>query len=405
MARRILIFTNHYYPENFKINEISAFLAENGNEVHVVTGTPNYPAGKVYDGYGLFSKSFEKVNENLSIRRLPLIPRGSGSNLRIVINYISYFISCLIYTLGLSVFYKKYDVVFVHHTSPIFITISPIIYKFFKKSRLILWDLDMWPDTLEALGIITSKKALAFLEKIMKVIYSKYDHILLGSNSFKHKATQRVNPSIISYFPNWAEDTLTSHQQEQNNNFNFPSGFNIAYTGNIGEAQDFDSIAKAIEITKDFNVNWIIVGDGRKREWLEKELSKLNLNGRVIFLGNHSLDQIPEIFEKADALFLALKNEKIFNSTVPAKLQAYMTSGKPILGMLSGEGNSLILEANCGLVAESGDFSSFANNILTLCNSDKRFLDELGLNGKAYYDLNFSLDMRKKQISDLINLC
>ncbi|MDX5478983.1 MAG: hypothetical protein LPJ98_11065, partial [Cyclobacteriaceae bacterium] len=141
MAKRILIYTNHFFPENFKVNEIAQLLSEEGNYVHVVTGIPNYPTGRIFEGYGFFKKNFEKQSSNLTISRLPLIPRGNGSRLRLILYYISYFISYLVYTFFLILFKKKYELVFVHHTSPVLISIPPILYKWSRGSKNILWDL------------------------------------------------------------------------------------------------------------------------------------------------------------------------------------------------------------------------------------------------------------------------
>ncbi len=404
MAKRILIFTNHYFPENFKINDVAEFLADEGHEVHVVTGLPNYPTGRLFEGYDLFSKSFERLKPNLSVRRLPLITRGSGSKIRLVINYLSYFATTFFYTLGLSFFYKKYDMVFVHHTSPIFIAISPIVYKWIKNPKLILWDLDMWPDTLVAMGIIKSQRFVRILEKGMKWIYSYYDHILLGSKGFYEKAKSRVNGVKIQYFPNWAERLFVDSGVEEGfNGLNFPKSFTITYAGNVGEAQDFNSVFRAMNHLKDYEINWMIIGDGRYKNKLEKNVLLAGMNEKVHFLGNHSIEKMPSFFNKSDVMFLSLKNKEIFNLTVPAKLQAYMASGRPIVAMLSGEGAELIKESNCGYVVESGNHKEFANAILKLFSQSKTEREILGCNAKEYYVKNFDVNIRKKQLFEILN--
>lgn len=404
MAKRILIYTNHFSPENFKVNDIAEILSEEGNTVHVVTGIPNYPNGKIPAGYGLFSKTFERIKPNLTVRRLPLITRGSGSKLRIVINYLSYFTSTFFYTLGLSFFYKKYDIVFVHHTSPIFIAISPIFYKWIKKSQLILWDLDMWPDTLVAIGIIKSQRFVRILEKGMKWIYSNYDHILLGSEGFLKKAKSRVNAEKIQYFPNWAEKFFVDSDVEIGLNIlNFPLSFTVTYAGNVGEAQDFNSVFKAMIHLKQYEINWMIIGDGRYKNKLEKNVLLAGLNEKVHFLGNHSIEKMPSFFNKSDVMFLSLKNEEIFNMTVPAKLQAYMASGRPVVAMLSGEGAELIKKSNCGFVSESGDFMNFAEMILKLYRMSPEHRKQLGVNGELFYSNHFDIQNRKSQLSKIVN--
>ena len=403
MAKRVLIYTNHFYPENFKVNEIASLLDGEGFEVTVITGLPNYPSGVIYEGFGVFQKP-KKYLESIVVKRLLLIPRGSGSKLRLVINYLSYFLSCIFYTLYISICKKKYDVVFVHHTSPILIAFPPIIYKWFRGAKLMLWDLDMWPDTLVAMDIIKNKKITAFLERIVGWLYRRYDHILIGSKSFKTKAESRVSLNRIAYFPNWAERVFTEKNKTSVDlQIEFPEGFKIMYAGNIGAAQDFESVLKTMLILKDTPVTWLFVGDGRKRKWLEQEIKTHGISHRVRFYGSHPLETMPYFFSQADVLFFSLKDEALFSKTVPAKLQAYMASSKPIIGMISGEGRQLIIDSNCGLSVKSGDFKGFAEAITTLQTASATDLKMYSKCGSDYYERHFSLQSRTVQLLNLLN--
>ena len=149
MAKRILVYTNHFYPEQFKVNEIVDWLSREDTHIRVITGIPNYPKGRFYKGYGFFSIFNNKYKNNVVVNRMPLIPRGNGNYFLRTLNYITYFISTFFFTIYLIIFKEKYEVLFVHHTSPILIAIHPIIYGFFYKIRKYLWDLDLWPDTLK----------------------------------------------------------------------------------------------------------------------------------------------------------------------------------------------------------------------------------------------------------------
>ena len=402
MAKRVLIYTNHFFPENFKVNEIAAMLSKDGDDVTVITGIPNYPDGKIPSGYGFF-KHRKEVLDTVKVTRLWLVPRGSGSKLRLIVNYISYFMSSFFYTLYISLFKKKYDVVFVHHTSPIFITISPILYKWIRKPKMILWDLDMWPDTLVALDVITSKKLISFLDALVGWIYKRYDKILIGSKSFTAKARSRVNSDKVDYFPNWAEDVFTEGKLiEPNNSPDFPEGFNIMYTGNIGEAQDFENVSNAMILLKNNDINWLIVGGGRWLSKLKEKVVNLSLTEKVFYYGNNPLETMPYFFSKADVMFFSLQDKEIFAKTVPAKLQAYMGSGKPIVGMISGEGNAIIKEADCGISVPSGDYKGFADAILKM-STEKDALETLGANSLTFYTNNFSKQNRRDQLRALIN--
>ncbi|WP_418637671.1 glycosyltransferase family 4 protein [Winogradskyella sp.] len=401
MAKRVLIYTNHFFPENFKVNEIASMLSEDGLDVTVITGIPNYPEGKIPEGYGYFKRRKEFV-DGVRVKRLWLIPRGSGSKLRLIINYLSYFISCLFYTFFIGVFKKKYDVVFVHHTSPILIAIPPILYKWLRKPKMILWDLDMWPDTLVALDIIKSKKLIAILEGLVKWIYKQYDAVLIGSKSFAEKAKNRVDASKIEYFPNWAEDVfIEKNSIKPEGNHQFPDGFKLMYAGNIGEAQDFGNICNAMNLLRNEDVNWLIVGGGRWFNQLKEKVSNSGLDDKVTYYGNNPLATMPYFFSQADVMFFSLQDKEIFSKTVPAKLQAYMASGKPVIGMISGEGNDIIKEASCGISVLSGDYESFADAILQL-KSQKENLQKLGENGSDFYSKYFSKQARKKQLVKLI---
>lgn len=402
MEKRILVFTNHYFPENFKINELTQKLSEN-NIIHVITGLPNYPQGKIYDGYSVFEKSYEKISTNLSVTRLPLIPRRSGSKFMLIINYLSYFISCICYTIYL-LFKKKYDIVLIHHTSPIFICFPAIIYKKIKKSRLILWDLDMWPDTIVAMKIIKSNSIISFFELIVKFIYKSCDHVLLGSKQFFDKAISRISETKISYFPNWAEENIVKNKIINKKKIVFPeNGLNIMYAGNIGEAQDFDSLINSIYNLRDKNINWLFIGDGRKRKSLINKLSKKKLDKKVFFYGNQALQSIPFFYSKADLMYLSLKDEDVFKNTVPAKLQSYMAAKKPILAMISGEAKEIITNANAGWVVESGNYKELTKLILQVLKADQNHLIKLGLNSFNYYQKHFSWEIRINQIQKLIN--
>ena len=375
MEKRILIYTNHFYPEEFKINEIVKWLSEKDVHVRVLTGLPNYPDGKILKGYS------KKFNKKIVINRLYLIPRGNGTAPLLIINFITYFISCLFFTIYIAIAKKKYDVIFVHHTSPIFIAIHPIVYSLFKKTKKILWDLDIWPESLKAVDVIKSKFYLFVIESVVKWIYSYYHSILVGSKSVINVVKKRFDGEVI-YFPNWADNVIEKNKIDTNFMFETnPRKFNIIYTGNIGTAQNFESLTKTIELL-DENIHWTFVGDGRFK-----------------------IDCIPQIASKANALFLSLRDDEIFTKTVPAKLQTYMALGKPIIGVLSGDGAELIKEANCGITEENYDYESLAKKINSFATMDLNYLNQLGNNAKQYYNESFASSIRKKQILNLIYEC
>ena len=402
MAKRILIYTNHYFPEQFKINDVVDWLKGDDFKIRVVTGTPNYPGGTIYSGYGIFSKKSVETKDNLTINRLPLIPRGTGSKLFILINYLSYFISTLAFTFYLIFFKKKYDVVLVHHTSPFFISIAPIIYKIFRSSKNILWDLDIWPQTLEGMNIIKNKTLINSLEYIVKKIYKFYDEVLITSRSLQNIINSRVDENKIHFFPNWADQEIESQKVLNDIDIEIDHDFlNIMYMGNVGEAQDFDSVVKSLQTLKNIKIRLYIIGDGRYKSKFKQLVNIHNLSSIIIFVEHQNLSNVYSYAIQSDFLFLSLKNEEIFEYTLPAKLQMYMSIGKPILAMISGEANNLINNSNVGIAVESGDYIKLADEINNICNN-KYDLKKMAYNSKQTYDLNFKSTLRREQIIKLI---
>ena len=402
MAKRVLIYTNHFFPEQFKINEIVDWLLEENHHVRVVTGLPNYPKGKIFKDYDNLTKNRYKKEDRLIINRLLLIPRGNGSYFMLAINYLSYFISSILFTFFLALTKKKYDIVFVHHTSPPLIAIHPIIYSIFHKTKIFMWDLDIWPDTLKAIGILKSRVIYNFAVVVMKKIYSYYDSILIGSKSFQEIIGKRYNGEI-TFFPNWAEKPIENNFVRKDLHLEIPvNKFIIMYTGNIGESQNFDKLTHTIKFI-DKKIHWVFIGDGRYKDNFIKSLRENKVIDKVTFFDQVSVDEIPTYVSKADCLFLSLQNKDIFSKTVPAKLQSYMALKKPILAVIDGEGADLIKISQCGFVETDSNYQNLVSLVKKVSEMSNKDLIKLSENGRNFYDLNFRSSNRKKQLLNLIS--
>ena len=403
MAKRILIYTNHFYPEQFKINEIVDWISDNGHQVRVVTGIPNYPSGKFFKGYGFGSFINSKYSKNVIVNRLPLIPRGSGNFFLLSINYISYFFSTLFFTIYLIIFVKKYDKIFVHHTSPFLIAFHPIIYGIFFKSEKILWDLDLWPDTLKVIGVIKSKQLFTIVEALIKFIYSFYDKILIGSKGFEEILKKRYSKEII-YFPNWADKIIENNYQSRKLNLSLPDDhIKIMYTGNIGIAQSFDKLAKSIKKLKKYKIFWIFVGDGSYKNQFKKELKNTISNHQYLFINQIKINEIPSYAKYADFMLISLKSNYLFEKTVPAKLQTYLALSKPVIGLIEGEAAEIIFDSKSGFVDDSHNHNRLEFIIQNILKMNKSQIEQFGINGRKYYDLKFNSKLRKKDLLKLFN--
>ena len=400
MEKRILVYTNHYYPENFKINDLVRWIKKDNHHIRVVTQIPNYPSGNFYHGYGFFLKSYQRFGKQI-INRLPVIPRGSGTKLRIILNYISYFISSFFFTIYLLIFVRKYDYIIVHHTSPPFISIHPIFYGIFYSTKKIYWELDIWPDTLNSLGIIKSNFILDIVKKLMKKIYAYYDLVLIGSRQYSDIIKQRYKGKI-HYFPNWADQLIEKKSDTKKVDINIPKNHKvIMYTGNIGYAQNLDKILKLCSNTIDEKIYWVFIGDGRFKHKLSQSIEE-NPKLKIKLINSVKVDLIKSYIELSDFTLLSLSSNGIFNKTVPAKLQTYMCLSKPVIGMISGEAKEIILNSNCGIIIDSTKIDESVEKIIELVNLETSKIDMLGKNGKRYYDQYFNSRLRINEIKKIL---
>ena len=387
---KILICTNHFYPETFRVNDIAFNFAEKGYDVTVLTAIPDYPKGKYFDGYGIFSRRCEKV-KGVKVIRGFAIPRGNGNTLRIVLNYLSFFISSVFISVWLGLF-RKFDRVFVHETSPVMIGVPAIIVKKLQHIPLLFWVLDLWPESLQAAGGVNNIRILKLFEKLTKWIYKNSDKILISSRGFEQSILDKGDfKDKIVYFPNWVDREMASDKQISLPQL--PQGFIVMFAGNIGEAQDFEHIMDAaIRLRSHKDIHFVIVGNGRKFKWVESFVQNNSLEEQVHLLGRYPSETMPLLFSKADVMLVTLKDASIFNLTVPAKLQAYMSAGKPIVAMMNGEGPRVIEEAQCGWSVVAGDDKGLAKCILEISSFDEEILLNKGSNGRRYQIDNFNVD-------------
>jgi colanic acid biosynthesis glycosyl transferase WcaI len=387
---RILIVSQYFWPENFRINDLTEALVERGHSVTVLTGLPNYPSGKLFPGYKLF-KWPRETYKGATVIRSPLIPRGNSRGLRLAINYLSFALFASI--AGPLWCRGQFDSIFVFGVSPVTVGLPAIVMKFFKQAPIYFWVLDLWPESLSATGAVRSKTILGLVGKMTANIYAQCQRILVQSNGFFPFIERlKVPHKKIVYFPSWAEAIFVPTPKKPVDEFkNLPQGFRILFAGNIGEAQDFPTILSAAEIVKKENpaVQWVVAGDGRKMSWLKAEVDRRKLNENFHFVGTHPLEKMPSLFADADALIVSLKDDPILNVTIPGKIQSYMACGRPIIASLNGTGASVIREANAGFVSKAESPSDLANSVVEMSQMSQSGLESMGQAGRQYYLSNF----------------
>lgn len=397
---KLLIVSQYFWPEEFRVNDLAADLVLRGHEVTVLTGNPNYPQGKFYKNYGFRFSREEKFG--VKILRVPLFARGNASGFRLALNYLSFALNgCLrVPFIG-----KEFDACIVFAISPITAVYPALLHKFMYGTKVNLWVQDLWPESVSSAGKLNTSFTTRILTSVVKHIYRSSSKILVQSEAFIPSLLEKGVPTQkIRYVPNWAEDLFLDDSVIQPTKFAeiMPSGFKVMFAGNIGEAQDFDSVVQAADLTRDFpDIKWIIVGDGRKRPWVESEIERLGLKETVFLLGRYPLEDMPSFFSHADIMLLSLKEDEIFSLTIPSKIQSYMAFGKPIAGMLNGIGAKVIRDSECGYTADAGDFNALANNVIQAYQQESNVLASMGQKGKNYYHDNFS---KKVMIDHLLEI-
>lgn len=387
---RILIITNHFYPETFRVNDVAFDLSSYGHDVTVLTAIPDYPKGHFFNGYGLFKKRRERIN-GVRVLRAAIIPRGNGRLIRMVMNYVSSLFSTCIWSFCLS-FGKRYDAIFIHDTSPATICIPALLIKSLRGTPIVHWILDIWPESLVA-GGVNNKALFSIIDKFMRFVYKKCDFIQISSEGFKELLLKRgVAEEKIEYLPNW-NDKVRTHSKNAEV-CDIPKGFIVMFAGNMGEAQNLENVMKAALLTKEHHdIHWLFLGDGRKKPWVERFITDNKMEETVHLLGRHPIEEMCNFFSKADIMLVSLCDEVVFNLTLPAKVQAYMANAKPILAIANGETQHIIQKAGCGWCVSANDSGSLAEKVIHLSSIPVKELSEYGANGLKFYNENFNKDI------------
>ncbi len=385
MKKHILIICQYFYPEQFRINDMAFEWVKRGYKVSVVTGLPNYPEGKIFEGYGLFKKRHENIN-GVDVYRIPLIPRGKGK-LGLVLNYFSFPFFGFFWNLFTRI---QADEVYMFETSPMNQCKVGVAYAKRHHVPCYLYVQDLWPENVEMITGIHSPLIVKPIERMVRKIYKGCTHIFATSPSFVESIRKYVDESQwdkVSFWPQYAEEFYQPKPKVEH------EGFNVIFTGNIGQAQGLEILPKAAAIIRRKGVKGIrftIVGDGRARESFKKSITEAGVWDLFEFAGRVPATEVPSHLAKGDAAFISFADDELFAKTIPAKLQSYMACAMPIIASAKGETARVISEADCGMCSDIGDAAALAENIIAMAHLPKEQLDEMGRNALEYNKEHFS---------------
>jgi colanic acid biosynthesis glycosyl transferase WcaI len=385
---RVLVVTQYFWPENFRINDLVAELVRRGHDVTVLTGLPNYPGGSLFPEFAADRAAFATY-EGADILRVPLVMRGRGRGVRLFANYLSFALSASV--LGpLRLRGRAADAIFVFEPSPITVGLPAVLLGRLKRAPVSLWVLDLWPETLAALGVVRSKWLLALVSRMVRFIYDRCALVLVQSRGFVPavlRHSSRADAALRTrYFPSWSEPMAPVEDATPAPEVAWrPDLFTVVFTGNVGEAQDFPAILDASERLKDdARIRWVVVGDGRASKWVESEVTRRGLQDRVLLVGRFPLERMPSFMRHASALLVSLRADPVFALTIPGKLQTYLQAAIPILAMIDGEGARVVEESGAGLACPAGDANGLAHSILSLAALTEAERTAMGRRGADY---------------------
>lgn len=376
---KILIITQHFWPENFRITDIAESLASLRHEVTVLCGLPNYPKGYIFDQYKKRKNRIEEHN-GVKIIRAKEIGRRNNIIFRFL-NYWSYphYANKIVNRLD-----KDFDVILINGLSPIMSAKPGLKYakKFGKK--VIMYEMDLWPESLLAGGITNKSIIYKHYKKVSAKIYSQCDKILVSTKEHISyiKALPGCNDLDIEYLAQYADTAFEKSNFETVDN----GVIDLMFAGNIGKAQSVETIIKAASLLKnDSRFKFHIVGSGSELENVQKLADELKTDN-VNFYGQKPLKEMPELYRIADVMLVTLENKPYANMTIPGKVQSYMAVGKPVIGSINGSCSEFIKNNNIGFCCASDDYKALAALIQKINYEE---LKTIGKHAKSVYQKKY----------------
>lgn len=384
---KLLVWSQYFWPENFRINELVTGLVQSGLSVTVLTGKPNYPEGRFYPGYrarGLGREAFQGAE----VVRVPILPRGSDSALRLVLNYLSFIFSgyfCAPWVLR----NHQFDAVFVYAPSPLLQALPAILLARLKRVPLIVWVQDLWPEALSATGYVRNRGLLRIVEMMVRYVYRHADSILIQSEAFRAPiARLTAREEKIRFFPNSADlpnASVQGSESAQQLAEQMKKIFAVVFAGNIGQAQSMGTLVEAAESLREHHdLKFYLVGTGSQVDWVASEVQNRKLDN-LLLVGRFPVEDMPVLFDAASALLVMLGDDSVGSRTIPSKLQAYLASGRPVIGCINGEGARVIDESGVGVSCPAGDSEALAKGVLKLYAMSPDARKKLGQNGFHYF--------------------
>lgn len=396
----ILIVSQYFHPENFRINDIATEWVKRGYKVTVLTGIPNYPQGEYYEGYSKTDKIKDNWN-GIDIIRLPIEPRKTGSK-NLIKNYLSFVKTGRKWVKKNKIYA---DIVFTFEVSPMTQALVSVWYAKKRKIPHILYVTDLWPENVEIITGIHNKLFIGSIQLMVDYIYKNCNRILTSSNSFIAAiAKRKISKECIEFWPQYAEDFYKPVERDSDNEIPDDGVLNFVFAGNIGYAQGLSILPKVAHILNQENivVRFNIIGDGRYLAELKHLVSELQVEHFFNFIDRKPAEEIPKYLASADALLITLSKSEVFAITIPAKTQSCLACGKPIIVSADGEVQQIIKSAKAGFYSDAEDVEGLINSIKNFSKIERNEREKLGENALKYSKEHFDKDKLLNRMDEIL---
>lgn len=404
MAKRILVVSQHYWPETFRSTDVCEGLAALGYEVDVLCGLPNYPKGELLPGYGFFKKRRQRQN-GVEIFRAWEVPRRGNTNLRIFLNYISFPFFAVFDLLRLAG--RRYDAVFCYETSPVLMAFPALVYGKLHRVPTSIYVLDLWPENLYSILDVQNPLLRRIAAGVSLWHYKTADRLIAMSPALGQRLRERTGKGedAVAVIPQYCEELYLQDVEDEALRRRFAGKFNVVFAGNFSPAQALDNlvdVALRLKAAGEEGIRFVLVGDGMSREALLARIEREGVGDYFSWEGPHPMQDIPRYHTMADALVACLAKSEDIGLTIPAKITSYCAAGRPVLASMDGEGARVIEEARCGFASPAGDIDALTKNLLSLTHMSDIERNEMGQRGRAYNNAKFNRGQLLRQLAGFL---
>ena len=404
---KVLVISQYYDPEPLpKPAQLARALVKKGYDVTVITGFPNYPYGKLYDGYKI--RPWEQSESGgVRIFRVPLFPDHSRSMVRRFLNYVSFSVTSTLAGIFLG---RRMDAMVVFHP-PLTMGITAWVVSKLRNIPYVYCVSDLWPDLMIARGVLSSKAIIKILYGLESFVYARATVVAPVSTGMYSQLVQKgVASNKLEVLTDWANEEVfypASPDHEYRSRLGIGEGFTIMFAGQLGIAQGLDTLLDAVYLLRaSVPVNLVIVGDGIEKERLMKKAADYGLDN-VHFLGRFPESDMPKLYALADGLLVHLEASSAFSMSVPSKIYGYMACARPILAAVSGTTAEIVGESECGVVCAPGDPAQMAEAIRRLSLLPQEARESMGARGReaflSYYSIACGAENFERTLSQLVS--